>query len=274
MLVNNIDIISDSDLIFQFNVTSLEFAKYILEECESKKRNVILGFSESAVNYMGGYNVVVSLVKALISDLNISIKVSIHLDHGKSVSSCINSIDAGFTSVMFDGSKLDLDKNISYTREIIEYAHKKGVSVEGEVGIVPKIDDSNLNNSLCSVEDCKKFVLETGVDFLAPFIGNIHGSFMKNQKLNFDLLKNINNTVKVLLVLHGGSGIKIDDLIFCKKNGIKKININTNLQVEMIKSIREYLNSNKNIYDYRKMIGSSEYNLKKVINQYLDIINR
>lgn len=253
-----------------FNINNLEWTKYILEECNKNNSPVILGVSESAVKYMGGYNTVSSLVLSLINDLNINIPVALHLDHGTSFESCKKAIDANFTSVMIDASQYSIEENIKITKEVVDYAHNHNVSVEAEIGVISK---NNINqNKYASIEDCIKLYENTKVDSLAPSVGTMHGLYTEIPNLNFDLIKEISEKLNIPLVLHGGTGIPDEDIIKAIQNGITKININTELQVEWSKSIKEYIENNKEVYDPRKIISSGEENIKKVVKDKLHIL--
>lgn len=195
----------------QFNINNLEWTKAILLTSEEEKSPVILGVSEGAAKYMGGYNTVVGMVKGMIKDLDITVDVSIHLDHG-SFEGAKKAIEAGFTSVMFDGSKYDIDENIEKTKEIVELAHSKGISVEAEVGSISGEEDGVEGiGELASPDECKR-IADLGIDFLAAGIGNIHGRYPENWKgLDFEVLEEIKNKTKNMpLVLHGGTGIPED----------------------------------------------------------------
>ena len=250
----------------QFNITNLEWIKYILEKCEELKSPVILGASEGAIKYMGGYNVVYSLVNALVNELNITVPIVLHLDHGTSVESCKNAIDAGFNSVMIDASKYELNENIRITKEVVDYAKERNVSVEAEVGSIGGIEDNiSANIKYANVEDCIKFVNETKVNSFAPALGTVHGFFKGELNIDFDRMKQIKELVNIPLVLHGGTGVG-DELI--KKsiyNGISKINIDTELKSAWNDAVREFINNNKEEYDPRKIISSGEKSLKDVI---------
>ena len=263
MLVNSKEIFKlaqkEGYAIGAYNINNLEWAKYILEACEEDKAPVILSVSESAINYMGGYNVVYNIVTSLIKDLNIKIPVVLHLDHAKEVEYCKKAIDAGFTSVMIDASNYDFDINVQKTLEVIDYVKSKNVSVEAELGT---IDSEKI---IVSEEDAEKYVFETGVDSLAPAIGNKHG-ICTDVELDFELLGKISKKVHVPLVLHGASCLdenKIKTAIFC---GVTKINISTDIMLAWSKSIRKYLEENKDVYDPRKIISSGEKAIKETIH--------
>ena len=273
MLVNMNEIAKrEGKCIPQFNINNLEWAKYILEECQNLNYPVILGVSEGASKYMGGYKTVVNMVKGLIEDLNISINVAIHLDHSRSADNCKKAIDAGFTSVMIDASAEQIDKNIEITKEVVEYAHLKNASVEAEVGSVGgSEDDVMTNENYAKVEDCVRLVNETNIDFLAPALGSVHGLYKGEPNLQFDRMAELNSILKIPLVLHGGSGLRDEDILNSIKNGTRKVNINTELQIEWAKGIREKLSEDENVYDPRKIISAGEANLKSVVKRKIEL---
>lgn len=250
-----------------FNINNLEWARFILEECNRLNSPVILGVSKSSIEYMGGYKLVVDIIKDLIDYLKINIPVAIHLDHGN-LEDCIEAINNGFTSVMIDASNYDLKTNILYTNKVTELAMIKNVSVEAEIGQVGTSDeDVNYTN----LQDAVEFVKKTNIDSLAPSVGSIHGIYKGDEKLNFDLIKQISLNTNIPLVLHGGTGIsdfKIKEAINC---GICKLNINTELQIAWSKGVRNYLNQNQH-YDPRKIIKSGEQELKNAISKKIQII--
>lgn len=252
-----------------YNINNLEWTKIILEECEFDKSPVILSVSEKSVRYFGGYKTVVSTVKSLIDDLNIKIPVVLHLDHATSFLSCKEAIDAGFTSVMIDLSKDEYLKNVEITSSVVYYAKKHNVTVEAELG---SIGNNDLKCTYSDIEKCKDFVLTTQIDSFAPSIGNIHGFYKENDKLDFELLGAISKEVKIPLVLHGASNLdanKLKTAIFC---GVCKVNFNTDLMYAWSKSVRNYLNLNKEIYDPRDIILSGADSLRKVIHEKNKII--
>lgn len=252
--------------IAQFNINNLEWTRYILEKCNDLNVSVILGVSEGAIKYMGGVNVVVGLVKNLIDDLDIKVDVCIHLDHGSSVQICKDAIDAGFTSVMIDASKNPLDKNIEITKQVVTYAHERGVTVEAEVGhIEGNVSSSSSKQFNATVDDCVAIVNETGVDSLAPALGSVHGLYKGDPDLDFETMKQISDKVNIPLVLHGGTGIPDDDIRHAISCGICKININTELQIAWHKGIVDYIKENPNSYDPRKVIGGGRSSMEEAI---------
>ncbi len=248
-----------------FNINDLEWTKYILEKCNEMNIPVILGVSDGAGKYMGGYDAIYGMVTGLIKDLNITIPVCLHVDHGCS-ETCKKAIDAGFTSVMIDASREELDENIRITKEIVEYAHPKGVTVEAEVGHIGGTED-NITSDIfyATLEECKKIYDETGIDSLAPALGSVHGFYKGEPNLNFERMDLINKELPIPLVLHGGSGIPDDKIKKAISCGISKINVNTELQVSWSKAVREFLNNDDKAYDPRKVIGSGEKAMKDTI---------
>lgn len=277
MLVNAIEMLKKAKeekyAVAHFNINNLEWTKYILEECQKLNSPVILGVSEGAIKYMGGYNTVTMMVNGLLKDLNITIPVALHLDHGSSVESCKMAIDSGFSSVMIDASKYSLEENIKKTLEVVKYAKSKNVSIEAEIGHIGE-EESGVSEELAyvKVEDAIVFAEKTNVDFLAPALGSVHGLYKGTPKLDFDRMLLISEKTNLPLVLHGGTGIP-DDLL--KKGiscGICKLNINTELQVVWSKAVREFLDNNKIVYDPRKIIKSGESAIKDTIRHKLEIL--
>ena len=242
-----------------FNTNNLEWTKCILAACEAEKSPVIIQASEGAAKYMGGYKMVADMVKDLHDSMGITIPVALHLDHG-SYEGAKACIEAGFTSVMFDGSHFDFEENVEKSKEIIMLAHSVGVSVECEVGGIGGTEDGvTSNGELADPEECKK-IAELGVDFLAAGIGNIHGKYPENWAgLNFDRLNEINEAVNGKpLVLHGGSGIPFEQTSKAITMGVSKINVNTELQLVFADATRKYIEAGKDIegkgYDPRKLL--------------------
>lgn len=250
----------------QFNINNLEWTRFILEESQNNNSPVILGVSEGATKYMGGYRTVFNMVSSLVQDLNITIPVCLHLDHGSSLENCVKAIDAGFTSVMIDASKYSLEENIIITNQVVAYASKYDVSVEAEIGHIGGIEDGiEMDVLYAEVDKCIQFVKETNIDFLAPALGSVHGLYNGEPKLNFIRMDEIKKETGIPLVLHGGTGIpdyQINKAIEC---GICKLNINTELQIVWTQAVREYLEENDSVYDPRKVIKSGEKQIKEAV---------
>jgi fructose-1,6-bisphosphate aldolase class II len=256
-----------------FNINNLEWTRFILEACEEEKSPVILGVSEGAIKYMGGVKVVSDMVKNLVESLNITIPVCLHLDHGSSVTSCIEAIEAGFTSVMIDASKYSLEENIELTTKVVEYAHQKNITVEAEIGHVGGEEDGVADElAYAKVEDAIKLA-QTGIDSIAPALGSVHGPYKGEPKLDFERMKEIGNLTNLPMVLHGGSGIDDAKIKKAIEAGICKLNINTELQQEWAKGVREFLSTNNDVYDPRKVIKSGEKQMKNAIIEKIHLLN-
>lgn len=234
---------------------------------ENLKKPLILGVSEGAIKYMGGFQVVSNLVTGLIEDLNVTIPVSLHLDHGTSFESCQKAIESGFTSVMIDASKMPLEENIRITKQVVDYAHSKGVTVEAEVGHIGGNEDNIPSTTTnARLDECIRFVKETGTDSLAPALGSVHGLYHGEPNLDFETMKEISESVDVPLVLHGGTGIPDDKIKKAISCGINKININTELQIAWYQNVKEFIEKNDS-YDPRKVIGSGEEAIKEKVRE-------
>ena len=242
-----------------FNINNLEWVKAVLAGCEKAKSPVILGVSEGAGKYMAGFKTVADMVKDIHDSMGITVPVALHLDHG-SFEGAKACIEAGFTSVMFDGSHYDFEENLEKSKEIIELAHSKGVSVECEVGGIGGTEDGiTSSGELADPKECAT-IAGLGVDFLAAGIGNIHGVYPADWAgLNFTRLDEINHAVNGKpLVLHGGSGIPFEQVHKAITLGVSKVNVNTELQLEFAKATREYIEAGKDKegkgYDPRKLL--------------------
>lgn len=277
MLVNSKEVLKKAKegkyAVPHFNINNLEWTRFILEECEKEKSPVILGVSEGAKKYMVGFHTVTEMVKAMVEELQITVPVVLHLDHGSSVASCKEAIDAGFTSVMIDASKYSVEENIQMTKEVVEYAHQKNVTVEAEIGHVGGEEDGVADElAYAKVEDAVRLAKETGIDSLAPALGSVHGIYKGEPKLDFQRMMEIKEKTNLPLVLHGGSGIP-DELI--KKSvtcGICKLNINTDLQIVWAKAVRSFLDENQSVYDPRKVIKAGEQAIKDKIDEKIHLL--
>ena len=256
-----------------FNINNLEWTRFILETVEEIKSPVILGVSEGAMKYMGGFKTIAGMVKNLIEYLNISVPVALHLDHGSSFEMCKSAIDAGFTSVMIDASKYNLEKNIEITKQVVDYAHKKGISVEAEIGRVGGCED-DINNGIvyADIKESVIFSKETKIDFLAPALGSVHGLYKGEPKLDFERMDEISKLTSLPLVLHGGTGIYDEQILRAISCGICKINFNTELQIAWNNSVREKMKID-NAYDPRKIMKMGEEALKECITNKCKLLN-
>jgi len=275
MLVNFIEMLNKAKkehyAVPHFNINNLEWTKYILEECQKEDIPVILGVSDGAATYMGGYDVIYGMVTGLIKDLGITIPVCLHVDHG-CTETCKKAIDAGFTSVMIDASKLELNENIRVTKEIVDLAHSKGVSVEAEVGHIGGTEDNITSTETnATLDECIALYQGTGIDAIAPALGSVHGFYKGEPNLDFDRMRLINETLPIPLVLHGGSGIPDDKIEQAIASGTSKINVNTELQDVWAKAVRKKLEEDKDVYDPRKVIGSGEQAIKDKISKKIKL---
>ncbi len=260
----------------QFNINNLEWAKSILLTAEECKSPVILGVSEGAGKYMCGYTTVVGMVKGMIENLGITVPVAIHLDHG-SYEHAKKTIEAGFSSVMFDGSHYEIAENIEKTKEIIELAHSKGISVEAEVGAIGGEEDGVVGGGeVADVDECV-MIANLGVDMLAAGIGNIHGKYPENWAgLRFDVLEKISNaTGDMPLVLHGGTGIPEDMIKKAISLGVSKINVNTECQLTFAAATRKYIEEGKDLqgkgFDPRKMLAPGCEAIKETVKEKMEL---
>jgi fructose-bisphosphate aldolase class II len=253
----------------QFNINNLEYTQAILAAAQEEGSPVILGVSTGAKRYMGGYKVVSAIVRAIIEESAVTVPVALHLDHGPTFEDCILSLDAGFSSVMFDGSHYPLEENIALTKKVTEIAHIVGASVEAELGRIGgqeddvKVHDADANYAI--PEECVRLVKETGIDALAPALGSAHGLYKGEPKLAFDRMEVIRDMTGMPLVLHGGSGIPPADIKKAISLGTCKVNVNTENQIVGTAKIREVLKDNPDMYDPRKYMGPGRDAIKKMV---------
>jgi fructose-bisphosphate aldolase, class II len=251
----------------QFNLNNLEFTQAILQAAEAEKSPVILGVSEGAARYMGGFKTVVKMVEGLLEDYKITVPVAIHLDHGSSFDKCKEAIDAGFTSVMIDASHHPFEENIEITTKVVEYAHSKGVSVEAELGTVGGQEDDVIAEGVIYADpkECEELVKRTGIDCLAPALGSVHGPYKGEPNLGFKEMEEIGKITGLPLVLHGGTGIPLKDIQQSVSLGTAKINVNTENQIASAKAVRETLAAKPNEYDPRKYLGPARDAIKETV---------
>ncbi|QVK17873.1 class II fructose-1,6-bisphosphate aldolase [Mycoplasmatota bacterium] len=256
----------------QFNINNLEWTKSILTASQEKNAPVILGVSEGAARYMGGYNTVVNMVKGLMKDLEITVPVAIHLDHGTTFENIKKATEAGFTSVMYDGSHHPIDENIAETKKVVEYAHARGLSVEAEIGTVGGNEDGIIGGiSYADKEECIRLVTETNIDCLAPALGSVHGPYVGEPKLGFTEMEEIKVATNSPLVLHGGTGIPNEQIKRAIACGTSKINVNTENQLAFTKVVREVLAKDTKVYDPRKVIGPGAKEIIEVVKDKIDV---
>lgn len=255
-----------------FNINNLEWTKAILLTAQENNSPVILGVSEGAGKYMGGYKTIVGMVNGMLEELKITVPVALHLDHG-SYEGAIECLEKGFSSVMFDGSKYPIEENVEKTKDIIRRAKALGASVEAEVGAIGGEEDGVLGGGeVADPEECQR-IAELGVDMLAAGIGNIHGVYPANWKgLNFDVLADIQKRTGTMpLVLHGGTGIPDDMVREAIDLGVSKINVNTECQLVFAAATRKYIEENKDQqgkgYDPRKLLKPGFEAIKEKVKE-------
>lgn len=260
----------------QFNINNLEWTKAVLLTAEECKSPVILGVSEGAGKYMTGYKTVMGMVKGMIEELGITVPVSVHLDHG-GYEGCMKCIEAGFPSIMFDGSHYPIEENIAKTRELVAICKEKGMSLEAEVGAIGGEEDGVIGKGECAdPQECKR-IADLGVDMLAAGIGNIHGKYPANwEGLSFETLDQVQQlTGDMPLVLHGGTGIP-DDMIKKAINlGVAKINVNTECQLTFAVATRKYIEDGKDLqgkgYDPRKLLAPGTEAIKATVKEKIEL---
>ncbi|MCD8205369.1 MAG: class II fructose-1,6-bisphosphate aldolase [Clostridia bacterium] len=260
----------------QFNINNLEWTKSILLTAEECKSPVILGVSEGAGKYMTGFKTVADMVKAMIECLGITVPVALHLDHG-TYEGCYKCIDAGFSSIMFDGSHFPIDENVAKTKELVAAAHKAGLSIEAEVGAIGGEEDGVVAAGECADPDECKMIADLGVDLLAAGIGNIHGVYPPTWPgLSFETLEKVKaKTGKMPLVLHGGTGIPTDQIQKAISLGVAKINVNTECQIVFAKATREYIEAGKDQqgkgFDPRKLLAPGAQAIRDLVKEKMGI---
>jgi fructose-bisphosphate aldolase class II len=259
----------------QFNLNNLEFTQAILQAAKEENSPVILGVSEGAARYMGGFKTVVAMVEALIEDYDVQVPVAIHLDHGSSFESCAKAIHAGFTSVMIDASHHPFEENIAITSKVVELAHFHGVSVEAELGTVGGQEDDVIAEGViyADANECEELVNRTGIDCLAPALGSVHGPYKGEPNLGFAEMKEIGDRTGLPLVLHGGTGIPTKDIQKSVSLGTAKINVNTENQIASAKAVREVLAAQPEQYDPRKYLGPAREAIKETVQGKMHDIN-
>ena len=259
-----------------FNINNLEWTKAILSTAQELNSPVILGVSEGAGKYMGGYHAIVGMVNGLLQDMNITVPVALHLDHG-SFEGCYKCIEAGFSSIMFDGSHYSIEENIEKTKKLVADAHAAGLSIEAEVGSIGGEEDGVVGMGECADPKECKMIADLGIDFLAAGIGNIHGKYPANWKgLSFETLDAIQQlTGDMPLVLHGGTGIPADMIKKAIDLGVSKINVNTECQLAFAAATRKYIEEGKDEqgkgYDPRKLLAPGFEAIKATVKEKMEL---
>ena len=259
-----------------FNINNLEWAKAVLLTAEELQSPVILGVSEGAGKYMTGFKTVAAMVSAMLEELNITVPVALHLDHG-SYEGCYKCIKAGFSSIMFDGSHYPIEENVEKTKELVKIAHTMGLSLEAEVGSIGGEEDGVVGAGECADPAECKAIADLGVDFLAAGIGNIHGKYPENwQGLNFDVLEKVKEaTGDMPLVLHGGTGIPEDMIKKAISLGVAKINVNTECQLSFAEATRKYIEAGKDQqgkgFDPRKLLAPGAEASRATVKEKMEL---
>ena len=260
----------------QFNINNLEWTKAILLTAEECKSPVILGVSEGAGKYMTGYKTVVGMVNGMLEELNITVPVALHLDHG-SYEGAKKCIEAGFSSIMFDGSHLPFEENVEKTKELVAICNEKGMSIEAEVGSIGGEEDGVVGMGECADPQECKAIADLGVTMLAAGIGNIHGKYPENWAgLQFDVLGDIQKlSGEMPLVLHGGTGIPEDMIKKAISLGVSKINVNTECQISFAEATRKYIEAGKDLegkgFDPRKLLAPGAEAIKATVKEKMEI---
>ena len=260
----------------QFNINNLEWTKSILLTAEECKSPVILGVSEGAGKYMAGYKTVVGMVNGMLEELKITVPVALHLDHG-SYEGAKACIEAGFSSIMFDGSHLPFEENVEKTKELVAICNEKGMSIEAEVGSIGGEEDGVVGMGECADPQECKAIADLGVSMLAAGIGNIHGKYPENWAgLQFDVLDEIQKlTGDMPLVLHGGTGIPEDMIKKAISLGVSKINVNTECQIAFAEATRKYIEAGKDLegkgFDPRKLLAPGAEAIKATVKEKMEI---
>ena len=260
----------------QFNINNLEWTKAILATAQECNSPVILGVSEGAGKYMTGYKTVVVMVKCMMEEMNITVPVALHLDHG-SFEGCLKCVEAGFSSIMFDGSHYPIEENVAKTKELVKICAEHGMSLEAEVGSIGGEEDGVIGMGECADPNECKMIADLGIDFLAAGIGNIHGKYPANWKgLSFETLDAVQKlTGDMPLFIHGCTGIPTDMIKKAISLGVSKINVNTECQLAFAEATREYIEAGKDLqgkgYDPRKLLAPGAEAIKKTVKEKMEI---
>ncbi len=260
----------------QFNINNLEWTKNILATAQELGAPVILGVSEGAGKYMTGFKTVAAMVKAMIEEMNITVPVALHLDHG-TYEGCYKCIKAGFSSIMFDGSHFPIEENVAKTTELVHVCKQLGLSLEAEVGAIGGEEDGVIGKGECADPDECKRIADLGVTMLAAGIGNIHGKYPANWPgLSFETLAAVKEKVGDMpLVLHGGTGIPTDQIKKAISLGVAKINVNTECQLAFQAATRKYVEEGKDLvgkgFDPRKLLAPGAQAIKDTVKEKMEI---
>lgn len=250
----------------QFNMNGIIWLETILKTAQECKAPVIIGTTDRIVKKLGGFRFIANSFQVLKEELAITIPAILHLDHGQSIESCYKAIEAGYDSVMFDGSSLPIEKNIEKTKYVVDYAHSHNVLVEAEVGSVGGTEDGITSNLMyADLAECLRLVQEAGMDSLAPALGSVHGRYQGEPNLGFKEMKQLRDSTEIPFVLHGASGISNQDLTKAIKLGHAKINYNTEVNIAWSNALRETLNQDKSLYSPMDILDPSKKAMSEAI---------
>lgn len=256
----------------QFNMNGLSWLRAILNTAEKKQAPVIIGTTDKIADQLGGFRLLAQSFQTMKEELNISVPTILHLDHGQSVDRCLEAVDAGYDSVMYDGSKMSIDENIINTKKVVEYAHSKDVTVEAEVGSVGGTEDGIYSDMLyADLNECARLVQESGADNLAPALGSVHGKYRGEPNLGFREMEELRRKISyVPFVLHGASGISDADLKKAIEFGHCKINYNTELNIAWAEATRNLLIEDKQVFAPMDIMRPGEQAIEKVVENILE----
>lgn len=254
----------------QINVNGLIWIECILKAAEKTRSPIILGTTDKVIEFLGGYDFICKTIRNKVASMDITVPVIIHLDHGLTIEGCKQAVDAGYDSAMFDGSKLLIEENIAQTREIVEYAHKHQVIVEGEVGAIGGNEDGVIGNvQYARLEDCIRLAEEANLDTLAPALGSVHGKYQGEPNLGFDEMQKIQEAINIPLVLHGASGISDEDLVKAIKLGHAKINFNTEINIAWSQQLRQTLTDNQDLFNPQQILTPSKAAIQETVESII-----
>lgn len=257
----------------QFNVNGYLWIQSIIEAAQEEAAPIIIGITDRNVEYLGGYRYIQNMISNYCDNYKIDIPIVLHLDHGASPKNCIKAINAGFSSVMFDGSHLPFEDNVAQTIEVVNYAEYYGVSVEGEIGAVGGTEDGKVANiRFADMTECKNYVSRTGINALAAALGSVHGEYIGEPELQFNLMEDLSKLTDVPFVLHGASGISDSDIKKAIDLGHAKINYNTELNLAYAQSLRNKLTADQKVFDPKVLFAEANQGIKKSVKHKINLL--
>lgn len=256
----------------QININGLTWIEGVLKAAQKLQSPIIIGTTDKNISYLGGYKFICDTIRNKIDSMEITIPVYIHLDHGLTVESCKKAVDVGYDSVMFDGSSLEISENIRLTKEVVDYAHEKGVIVEGEVGAIGGVEDGMRGQvRYADINECIALAEEANIDTLAPALGSVHGKYKGEPNLGFEEMQVVKNTTEIPLVLHGASGISEEDLHKAISLGHAKINFNTEINIAWSNQLRKTLNESKDLFSPQEILKPSTKEIEKTAEKIMNL---